>query len=190
MELQQQSEPRARRGRKPGSRDSKPRVRRTRAEIAAGQSATPGKVKRPKESQIQGQFIKWLDQQPAPDKPGHKLGEWIWAVPNGIWIPGDVQTRMRIIMSQRRLGMRKGAPDVTIAFPMHDWHGCFIEVKRDRDQTAPGQIKEEQRGYLERLRDVGYYVRMCVGLEECCEAVREYIRGDLPPPFPWEDGGR
>lgn len=174
-----------RRGRPAGTRDSKPRKRRTRAEVQSGAAAV-AKVKKPRESDIQKQFIKWIDMQPAPDMPGCKLGEWVFAVPNGIWIPGDTITRMRIIMSQRRLGMRKGAPDVTIAFPVHGWHGAFIELKRDKEQVAPAQIKPEQRAWLDRLRRVGYFVEMCVGLEAACDAVRRYLDGALPEPLPWD----
>ncbi len=175
------------RGRPAGARDSKPRVRRSRLEVATGAPAAPQKLKKQRESDIQKAFIKWIDMQPAPGMVGCKLGEWVYAVPNGVWIPGEMVTRMRIIMTQRRLGMRKGAPDITIAFPLHNWHGCYIELKRDKDQIAPAQIKEEQVVWLERLRKVGYFVMMCVGLEEACDAVRRYIDGEEPLPFPWED---
>lgn len=184
MEQQTQTSAPRRRGRPKGTKDAAPRKRRSRAEIAAG--AQPAKVKKPRESDLQKQFIKWIDMQPAPGMPGHKLGEWVFAVPNGVWIPGDLVTRMRIIMTQRRLGMRKGAPDITIAFPVHDWHGCYIELKRDKDQIAPAQIKDEQRGWLTRLREVGYFVEMAVGLEGACDAVRRYLEGEQPLPFPWE----
>lgn len=180
--------PRRKRGRPPGTRDAKPRVRRSRKAIAEGAPAPRAKPVR--ESDHQKQFIKWIDTQPAPDMPGMKLGQFCYAVPNGVWIPGEEKTRMRIIMSQRRLGMRKGAPDITLAFPVHVWHGCYIELKRDKSQTAPGKLDENQIAWLERLRQVGYYVRMCVGVEEACDAVREYLSGQFPPPFPWEEGGR
>jgi len=171
-----------RRGRPPGVRDSKPRKRRSRSEVAA----EPKVEKKPKESVIQGRFIAWLSTQPAPNMPGCKLGDFAHAVPNGIWIPGELQTRIRIIMSQRRMGMKKGVPDVTIAFPIHGWHGCYIELKRDEMQLEPARIREEQVEWCERLRKVGYYVEMTVGLEAACDAVRRYLAGEQPPPFPWE----
>lgn len=187
MHLQSETAPQPkpkRRGRPAGARDTKPRVRRSKAQLASGVPAAT--VKKPRESDMQKQCIKWIDMQPAPDMPGHKLGEFVFAVPNGVWIPGEMVTRMRIIMSQRRLGMRKGAPDITIAFPVHGWHGAYIELKRDKDQLAPAQLKDEQIGWLERLRKVGYFVEMCVGVEGFCDAVRRYLAGEQPRAFPWE----
>lgn len=171
-----------RRGRPPGSRDTKPRVRRSSAEVRA----QPKPVKKMKEGQIQSQFISWLETVPAPNMPGGKLGHWAHAVPNGIWIPGEAHTRMRIIVTQRRQGMKKGVPDVTIAFPMHGYHGLYIELKRDVTQLEPARLTDEQKGWLTRLRAVGYYAAMCVGLEEACNTVRRYLDGLPPLPFPWE----
>lgn len=178
---------RKRRGRPPGIRDSKPRKRRTSAELRDG--TAPAKVKPVREGHIQAQCIKWLDTVPAPGVSA-KLGEFAVAVPNGVWIPGDLPTRMRIIMTQRRQGMRKGYPDISIDFPLHQWHGFKCELKRDKDQTAPGQLREEQVQWLEKLRARGYYCEMAVGIQGFTAAVRRYLAGEPPPPFPWEEGGR
>lgn len=176
-----------RRGRPPGARDTKPRKRRSRAELVTepGKPASP--AKKPKESQMQAQFIAWLATQPAPDLPGCKLGDFAHAVPNGIWIPGEPHVRMRIIVSQRRMGMKKGVPDVTLALPLNGWHGCYIELKRDKVALEPERIREEQVEWCERLRKVGYFVAVAVGVEGACEAVRRYVAGEPPLPFPWED---
>jgi len=187
--IQTQTEKR-KRGRPAGSRDSKPRKRRTPAEVAA-----QPKVVRPiRESDIQAQFFRWLDTVMAPGVPGCKLGHFCFAVPNGIWIPGDIQTRIRVIMSMRRQGMKKGIPDIIIALPLHGRPGACIELKRDKSQTAPGKIHDEQKGWLTRLRNVGYFVEMTVGFGETVAAVGRYLRGEAELPFPWEktqaeDGG-
>lgn len=183
--MQEQTTPiKRKRGRPPGKKDAAPRVRRSRKQIAEGQqAAAPKKLK---EGQIQSLYIKWLAGVPAPGKPGRKLGDYVFAIPNGIWIPGDLQTRIRIIMNMRRQGMKKGIPDVTIALPLHGYHGAFIELKRDAKQIQPSNIQPEQREWLERLRDVGYFVEMAVGLQEACAAVGRYMSGAAPMPFPWE----
>lgn len=142
--------------------------------------------KKLKEGQIQSLFIKWLAGVPAPGMPGRKLGEYVFAIPNGIWIPGDLQTRIRIIMNMRRQGMKKGIPDVTIALPLHGRPGAFIELKRDPKQIQPSNIQPEQREWLTRLREVGYFVEMAVGLSNACAAVGRYMQGQAPEPFPWE----
>ncbi len=171
--------PRRKRGRPAGSRDSKPRVRRSRKDAAAA----PGPARPVRESDHQKQFIKWIDMQPAPGMPGEKLGDYCYAVPNGVWIPTpDKHLRMRIIMSQRRLGLRKGVPDIIIDLPLHQWHGARIEMKRDANSV----ISDEQIAWLTRLRARGYFCELCAGVQEATGAVRRYLEGEAPQPFPWE----
>lgn len=186
MQEQTTHAPKRKRGRPPGAKDSAPRARRSRKQIAEGQQAMAAAPKKLKEGQIQSLFIKWLGGVPAPGRPGRKLGDYVFAIPNGIWIPGDLQTRIRIIMNMRRQGMKKGIPDVTIALPLHEYSGAFIELKRDAKQIQPSNIQDEQRDWLTRLREVGYFVEMVVGLEGACAAVGRYMQGLKPAPFPWE----
>lgn len=182
--MQEQTTPvKRKRGRPPGKKDAAPRKRRSRQQIAEGQPAAPKKLK---EGQIQSLYIKWLAGVPAPGIPGKKLGDYVFAIPNGIWIPGDLQTRIRIIMNMRRQGMKKGIPDVTIALPLHGYHGAFIELKRDAKQIQPSNIQPEQREWLTNLRAVGYFCEMVVGLHAACAAVGRYMSGAAPLPFPWE----
>lgn len=174
--------PRRRRGRPAGAKDTKPRKRRSKAEIGA----EPVKAKPVREGQIQAQFIKWLESVPAPGVPGGKLGHYTFAVPNGIWIPGPLEVRMRIIVTQRRQGLKKGVPDVHILFPLHRWHGCIIELKRDERGLMPSNMDETQVEWLNRCKARGYFVEICAGLTAACEAVGRYLNGCAPLPFPWE----
>lgn len=181
MESQTEShQPTRRRGRPAGSRDSKPRQRRSRKQIAEG---TPAAAARPvRETDIQRTFIKWLDTQPAPGIAGAKLGHFSYAVPNGVWIPApDQRQRMRIIMTLRRMGLRKGFPDIGIDLPLHGWHGARLELKRD----ATSAISDEQKEWLERLRAAGYFAELCPGIQGATDAVRRYLEGEQPLPFPW-----
>lgn len=167
------------RGRPAGRKDSTPRKRRGGAALAAA-----AKVVRPiRESDIQKQFIKWLETVPAPGLPGEKLGAFAYAVPNGIWIPAPLQQRIQIIMAQRRMGLKKGIPDVIIDFPLHAWHGCRLELKRD----VTSQIHDEQKQWCENLRGRGYFVELCAGLGAATAAVGRYLRGEQPLAFPWDE---
>ncbi len=171
--------PKRKRGRPAGVKDATPRKRRGKSELSAA-----AKVVRPiRESDIQKQFIKWLDTVPAPGLPGCKLGEFAYAVPNGIWIPAPLQQRIQIIMAQRRLGLKKGIPDVIIDYPLHAWHGCRLELKRD----ASSEIHDEQKAWCERLRRRGYFVELCAGLGAATAAVGRYMRGEAPLSFPWDE---
>lgn len=181
MEAQTQTtqQPKKRRGRPAGSKDSKPRVRR-----GKGEAAAPKPAKKERESDIQSQFIKWLGMRPAPGFPGCKLGDFTHAIPNGIWIPAPLKQRIMIIMSQRRQGMRKGYPDVCIDLPLHGYHGARIELKR----VSRWEFKDEQREWLERLRSAGFFCEVAHGVAGACDAVERYLRGEPPLPFPGEEG--
>lgn len=178
--------PPKRKGRPPGSRDTKPRQRRTKAAV---QEARANVV--PREGEMQTQCMKWLDTIPAPnDLPG-RLGDYAHASPNGIWLPGaDVQQRIRVIMTMRRQGMKKGFPDVSIDVPLHGYHGARIEIKRKpvgkHWSKTTSKMGDEQPGWCERLRAAGYFVEVVVGVAGFCAAVGRYLNGQEPELFPWE----
>jgi hypothetical protein len=174
-----------RRGRPKGAKDAAPRKRRPKAVVAEA------KVRKVREGDMQAQCMKWLDTIPAPGMPG-RVGDYTYAVPNGIWLPGaDVQMRIRVIMTMRRQGMKKGVPDVTIALPLHGYHGCIIELKRLRVANSSGPettcMGEEQIVWLERLKLAGYFVEVAVGVPGFCAAVSRYLAGEAPEPFPWDE---
>lgn len=180
--------PPRKRGRPAGRKDAKPRVRRPKSVV----QAEPKPARKVREGDMQAQCMKWLDTVPAPGFPGHKLGEFCYAIPNGIWLPGaNLQQRIRVIMTMRRQGLKKGIPDTNIDLPLHGYHGARIELKRYRVAKSSGpattQMKPEQIEWLERLRAVGYFCEVAVGVAGYCAAVGRYLRGEKPAPFPWEE---
>jgi len=188
MQSQQTPAQPKRRGRPKGAKDSAPRKRRP-SSVVKAEAKKPRKMR---EGDMQAQAMKWLDSVPAPGMEGRKLGEFAFAVPNGIWLPGaDIQLRIRVIMTMRRQGMKKGVPDVKILFPMHGYHGAVIELKRLRVAGYSGpettMMGDEQIAWLDRLRAVGYFAEVAVGVAGFCAAVGRYIRGEKPLPFPWEE---
>lgn len=177
-----------RRGRPPGAKDAQPRKRRSKSETA--KEPKPAKPKKVREGDMQAQCMKWLDTIPAPEHGG-RVGDYAYAVPNGIWLPGaNLQQRIRVIMTMRRQGMKKGVLDVTIALPLHGRPGCMIELKRYQVGNWSGdnrsQMKPEQIEWAERLRRAGYFVEIAVGVPGFCAAVGRYLRGEDPEPFPWD----
>lgn len=189
METQTTSPPPPkRRGRPKGARDATPRKRRPKAVVAEA------KVRKVREGDMQAQCMKWMDSLPVPEIAGlpGRVGDYAYAVPNGIWLPGaDVQMRIRVIMTMRRQGMKKGVPDVTIALPMHGYHGCIIELKRLPVANSSGPntscMGDEQIVWLERLKAAGYFVEVVVGVPGFCAAVNRYLNGEPPEPFPWDE---
>ncbi len=189
MTTSQQTAPQPkRRGRPPGRKDSAPRKRRAGAAVKAEKVE---KVRKLREGDMQAQCMKWLDSIPSPAFGG-RVGDYAYAVPNGIWLPGaNLQQRIRVIMTMRRQGMKKGVLDVTIALPLHGRPGCMIELKRLPVANSSGpttsKMGDEQIEWCERLRAAGYFVEVAVAVAGFCAAVGRYLRGEDPLPFPWEE---
>lgn len=86
---------------------------------------------------------------------------------------------------------RRGWPDMFIAQPAPrcvdgiwkgEWHGLFIELKRDGTRLrkrngdwATAHI-EEQAKVLANLESEGYMARFIVGYREAVEAIDEYLK--------------
>ncbi len=156
--------------------------------------AEPKPARKEREGDQQVQCMKWLDAVPAPGVPGvpgAKLGDFAFAIPNGIWLPGaNVQQRIRVIMTMRRQGMKKGIPDINIALPLHGYHGCIIELKRLPVAKSSGPattcMGDEQILWLERFRSVGYFCEVAIAVPGFVAAVSRYLKNEKPAPFPWE----
>jgi hypothetical protein len=174
------------RGRPVGRKDAAPRKRRS-SEVVKAE-----KIRKVREGDMQAQCMAWLSNVPAPGIEGAKLGDYSLAVPNGIWLPGaDLQQRIRVIMTMRRQGMKKGYPDMSIDLPLHGRPGARFELKRYRVSKSwskeTSKMGDEQIVWCERLRSAGYFVEVVVGVAGFCAAVGRYIRGENPLPFPWEE---
>ena len=70
----------------------------------------------------------------------------------------------------KRMGVLKGASDLFMAWPSGGYHGLFIEVKSKVGKPTP-----EQRAFIERMADVGYYASICYGADEVIDTMKEYI---------------
>lgn len=111
------------------------------------------------------------------------LSDFCYHVPNGIWVAGQPGITARIVASLKKQGMKKGVSDIVIALPVDPYHGAYLELKRGpREVTAMG---DEQKAWLTRMRDVGYYAAVAAGLEDAILHVRQYISGVKAPALPW-----
>lgn len=71
----------------------------------------------------------------------------------------------------KRMGVKKGVPDICICEPNFDHHGLYIEMKKRKG----GRVSEEQKEWLQGLTDRGYKAVVCRGWDEAREAVEEYM---------------
>lgn len=99
-------------------------------------------------------------------------------------------TMGQAIRQKRQNGGRRAWPDMFIAESSprcidgswdYEWHGLFIELKRDgtRIQKKNGEWAslhiEEQAKILDGLRKRGYYATFAVGFDEAKKAIDSYL---------------
>ncbi len=110
------------------------------------------------ESKHQEAFFKWLELQHP------KLFELCFHIPN----EGKRSYALANVM--RRKGLKAGIPDVFCAIPSGDFHGLFIEFKKERENLSP--IQKERKLLLSVS---GYRCVVCYSFEDAKKSFIEYI---------------
>jgi hypothetical protein len=115
------------------------------------------------EEQEQIALFDWADYQP-------KIGEYLLHIPNG------GSRHFLEAKKLKRMGVRKGVPDIFFAKPMGEWHGLFIELKSNN--KPKGKITKDQKIWLDRLLIQGYNVAVCYGFEDARDHILNYLKGE------------
>ena len=114
------------------------------------------------ESAEQRSLVKWWTfAHRGLGVPDQRL---LFAIPNG----GKRGIIEAAIM--KREGVRAGVPDLFLAVPHGPWPGLFIEMKREGAYATP-----DQTAMHKLLRDQGYRVELCKGLDEAISAIEKYL---------------
>lgn len=117
------------------------------------------------ESNEQKAFVKWADMAWLPGSPSDKIGDFLYAVPNG----GRRDRIMAAILKGE--GVRAGVPDLHFAYPWRGLPGLYIEMKA----IKTGTTSENQKKWIARLRRVGYRVEVCHGFEAARKVILDYL---------------
>ena len=89
----------------------------------------------------------------------------IAAVPNG----GSRDIREAVKLKAE--GVLPGFPDLILAEPRGEYHGLFLEMKREKG----GRLEPRQRRMLDRLRERGYLAEVAYGVEDAWKQVEDYL---------------
>ena len=131
--------------------------------------STPRKAPVPLEHDEQAQWFAWL-------RANHpKIEALTYAIPNQ-GVSGSKGRTVRYGAKRKREGLKKGVPDVFIAWPTKTHHGMYIEFKRQK--FKPSQVKPEQHEWIERLTAKGYAAVVCGGCDSAKTAVKMYLEGE------------
>jgi hypothetical protein len=89
----------------------------------------------------------------------------LFAIPNG----GD---RDDIVAAKLKAeGVKKGVPDLMLPVARGNYHGLFLEMKRQEG----GRVRPEQKEWREFLLAQGYQAVICRGLGEAMRAITDYL---------------
>lgn len=69
-------------------------------------------------------------------------------------------------------GVKKGVPDLCLPVPRGDYHGLYIELKRQKN----GVLSADQKQWIENLRKQGYRVEVCKGFQSAADVIEEYLQ--------------
>lgn len=88
-----------------------------------------------------------------------------------VHIPNEGKRTPRAGRELRRMGLRKGFPDLFFPAASKGFHGLFIELKRDRKS----RVSKKQAEWLDYLSKQGYSAIVCYGAGEAIAKIREYF---------------
>lgn len=75
----------------------------------------------------------------------------------------------------RAEGVKAGVPDICLPVPRGQYHGLFIEMKRQQG----GRVSPEQKAWLDKLQGQGYLATVCRGWEEASNIILAYLDSEL-----------
>ena len=115
-----------------------------------------------RETDIQKSVIKW-SQQPKVRSTFPDL-KMLYHVPN------ERLCSARQGMELKRMGVKKGVPDLVLPVPSNGYHGLFIELK-----TQTGTVSQEQMWWIKELQSRGYKSAVCYSFEETINTLICYL---------------
>lgn len=120
----------------------------------------------PLEAQEQTWLFEWVNDMINLKWPELEL---MYAIPNG-------GSRNKIEAANlKKQGVNPGIPDVCLPVARGGYHGLYIEMKR----RLYGELSEEQKKKIPKLRAQGYRVEVCEGFQKAADVVEAYMEGRM-----------
>jgi hypothetical protein len=90
--------------------------------------------------------------------------EFMYAIPNV-----RAEKGMRMYLAQE--GMKAGVSDICLPVARGQYHGLYIEMKRDKKS----KVQKTQRKFIAFILSQGYYGKICYGADEAIQAIEAYM---------------
>ncbi len=113
------------------------------------------------------------------DESGHQEALFSWAayqtgrMPELEYmhhVPNGGKRDKATAMALKRQGVKAGVPDIVLPAPRAEYHGLYIELKAGSNTAT-----QNQKSWLEYLRQQGYYTAICYGWRAAAELIEQYL---------------
>ena len=74
----------------------------------------------------------------------------------------------------KRMGVKRGVPDLCLPVPRGAFIGLYVEMKK----LSGGRLSPEQRTWLNKLAAQGHMVTVAQGHEQAITVIRDYLAAD------------
>lgn len=111
------------------------------------------------EAQHQIYVFDWAQYQPV-------CKDYLFCIPNGG--KRDPITAK----SLQKQGVRPGVSDMFLAYPNNEYHGLWIELKKD----TTCQATPLQKHWLDKMNKVGFKALVAYGFEDAIANIEEYLK--------------
>lgn len=119
------------------------------------------KVNHQAETEEQAALIEWANKTVID---GICIGDYL------IHIPNEGKRGPKAARDAKRLGLRKGVPDLFLALPRGGYAGLWVEMKAQGGQSTVQQFR-----WLKKLNNVGYVATTCFSFSQAKDTVVKYL---------------
>lgn len=88
-----------------------------------------------------------------------------------VHIPNEGKRSARYGAQLKRMGLRRGFPDLFIPVARKGYHGLFIEMK-----AKGGRVSPEQKEWARVLAEQRYLCAVCYSFEEAVKTIEGYVK--------------
>ncbi|MBO5449790.1 MAG: VRR-NUC domain-containing protein [Ruminococcus sp.] len=100
---------------------------------------------------------------------GEKMSvlDFLHAIPNGGYRNKTTAAKLKAE------GVKPGVPDICLPYPVGEFHGLYIEMKRE----SGGRLSDRQKIWIAYLQSQNYAACVCNGFEEARDVLLAYLSG-------------
>lgn len=100
--------------------------------------------------------------------------KWLFHIPNGGMYGNTKEDRQIRGARMRAAGVKKGVFDLMLPYPVGQWHGLFIEMKKKGGKLSPEQVE-----FGNFIWNCNYFCVDCYTYIEAKEVIVNYLNNKL-----------